>query len=358
MNSIVGDGSAQVQTAKLLFDKMLRRVKRAWLHEWGIVLAGTRKIYRCALLQILVLACCFTGAGAAQAHDSPESKLAKEMPSALEGEENSADEFETKHIFGFTEGTDVGEPGGREAEFTTSAGIGKQGGGRYGAVTQTATYEAAQTNRFGYELNLHGVAQTMSNVAGLSNLSQTTFSGVSVTPKYIFLRRGVDAPFGLAVSIEPEFDRTDPVIGAHSRNFVAATRVYLDSELIEKKLYAGANLVYSPEVDNEVGAGISQYSLFGLTGALTYRLTSKYAIGGEIEHYEVYNSLGFASRAGSGTYLGPTFIAQITPKVFLAAAWSSQVAGRPANASVNTLALYNQSDISRQRARLVVGVEF
>jgi hypothetical protein len=44
--------------------------------------------------------------------------------------------------------------------------------------------------------------------------------------------------------------------------------------------------------------------------------------------------------------------------VFLAAAWSSQVAGRPANASVNTLALYNQSDISRQRARLVVGVEF
>ncbi len=321
-------------------------------------LVGTRSSYFGTMLRASAVVWLLVGVGAARAHDSSESKLARETPSALEGEEGSADEFETKHIFGFTEGSDVGEAGGREAEFTTSAGIGKQGGGRYGAVEQEATYEGAATNQFGYELNLHGVAQTMSNVPGLSNLSQTTFSGVSVAPKYIFLRRGVDAPFGLAVSIEPEFDRIDPVIGAHSRNFLAATRVYLNSELIDKKLYVGANLVFSPEVDNEVGSGISQYALFGASGALTYRITPKIAIGGEIEHYEVYNSLGFANRTGAGAYLGPTFNIQITPKMFLAAAWSSQIGGRPADASANTLALYNQSDIARQRARLVIGVEF
>jgi hypothetical protein len=355
VNSIERDGSAQVQTAKVFFDKSLPRVKGMGHSSMGkCALAANNKRYFAVFLQAFAFA--WLAIGAAQAHD--ESKLAKEMPSALEGEENSADEFETKHVFGFTEGTDVGDAGDREAEFTTSAGIGKQVGGRYGAVEQLATYEAAPTNRFGYELNLHGVAQTIGNVPGLSNLNQATFSGLSVAPKYIFLRRGVDAPFGLAVSIEPEFDRIDPVVGAHSRNVLAATRVYLDSEVIEKKLYFGANLVFSPEVDSEVGSGISQYALFGATGALTYRITPKFAVGGEIEHYEVYNSLGFANRTGSGTYIGPTVIYQFTPKLFAAAAWSSQIAGRPADASANALALYNQSDIARQRARLVVGVQF
>jgi hypothetical protein len=308
------------------------------------------------LLPALAILGLFAGSPHAFAHDAAENEHSS--ASAHEGGTESDEGFETKHLFGFTEGTDVGETGGRELEFETTANIGKRGGGRYDALEQEVNYEAAPTSRFGYEATLRGVSQQIGNVPGLNNLSQTTFSGISVTPKWILLTRGVDAPFGLAVSLQPEYDRIDPVIGAHANNFVLASRVYLDAELIEKKLYAAANLIFSPEVDNETFQGISQYALFGVTAALTWRLTPAFAFGGEIEQYETYDSLGFSRTTGSATYLGPTMHWQISPKVFVAAAWSAQIASQIPNSSPAALALYNQSDISRQRGRLVIGVEF
>jgi hypothetical protein len=192
----------------------------------------------------------------------------------------------------------------------------------------------------------------------LNNLSQTTFSGISATPKWLLLARGVDAPVGLAVTVQPEYDRIDPVIGAHAHNFVLQTKLLLDAELIEKKLYAAANLIFSPEVDHETGDGISQYALFGATAALTYRVTSTLAFGGEIEHYETYGSLGFSRTTGSATYLGPTLHWQVTPKAFVALAWSAQVASQFPGNTPAAVASFNQSDISRQRGRLTFSVEF
>jgi len=268
------------------------------------------------------------------------------------------DGFETKHIFGFTEGTDVGDAGDKELEFTTTGNIGKRGGAGYNAIEQKGVYEGAASDRFGYEVGPLGLTQQIANVPGLSNLSQTSFSGVAAEPKYIFVKRGIDAPFGLAVSVAPEWDRIDPVTGAHASNFVLETKLYLDSELIEKTLYAAANLIYAPETDRETGIGFSQYALTGATAALTWRLTPTIAIGAESEFYQVYNSLGFTGRTGSAAYVGPTLWAQITPRAFVSLAWSAQVACNPANASPSTLALYNQSDIARERVHLVVGFAF
>jgi hypothetical protein len=271
---------------------------------------------------------------------------------------DSQEGFETKHIFGFTEGTDVGDAGDKELEFTTTGSIGKRGGGGYNAIEQKGVYEGAASDRFGYEVGPLGVSQQIANVPGLSNLSQTNFSGIAAEPKYIFVKRGIDAPFGVAVSVAPEWDRIEPVTGAHVSNFVLETKIYLDSELIEKKLYAAANLIYAPEADRETGIGFSQYALTGATAALTWRITPSIAIGAETEFYQVYNSLGFTGRTGSAAYVGPTLWAQITPRAFVSLAWSAQVAGTPANASPSALALYNQSDIARERVHLVVGIAF
>lgn len=275
-----------------------------------------------------------------------------------ESRTESGESFETKHIFGFTEGTDVGEAGGREAEFTTTANVAKRGGGRYQALQQEATYEAAPTARFGYEATLHGVSQQVGDVPGLNNINQTTFSGISATPKGLLLARGVDAPFGLAVTAQPEWDRIDPVTGARANNFSIETKWLLDAELIEKKLYGAANLIFSPEVDHAIGEGASQYALFGATAALTWRVTPALALGGEIERYETYGSLGFSRTTGSATFLGPTLHWQVTPKSFVALAWSAQIVSQLPNTTSTALALYNQSDISRQRGRLTFSIEF
>jgi hypothetical protein len=284
--------------------------------------------------------------------------LALAPPAWAHDKDDSPDGFETKHIFGFTEGTDVGDAGDKELEFTTTGSIGKRGGGGYNAIEQKGVYEAAPSDRFGFEVGPIGLSQQISNVPGLSNLSQTNFSGVTVEPKYIFVKRGIDAPFGLAVSVAPEWERIEPVTGARVNNFAMETKIYLDSELIEKKLYAAANLIYVPETERETGIGFSQYALTGATAALTWRITPTVAIGAETEFYQVYNSLGFVGRIGSAAYVGPTLWAQITPRAFVSLAWSAQVAGNPANASPSTLSLYNQSDIARERVHLVVGVAF
>jgi hypothetical protein len=278
--------------------------------------------------------------------------------SQQESRSESDESFETKHIFGFTEGTDVGQAGDREAEFTTTANVAKRGGGRYQALQQEATYEATPTSHFGYEATLHGVSQQIGDVPGLGNLNQTTFSGISATPKGLLLARGVDAPFGLAVTAQPEWDRIDPVTGARANNFSLETKLLLDAELVEKKLYGAVNLIFSPEVDHEIGEGARQYGLFGATAALTLRVTPTFALGGEIERYETYGSLGFSRTTGSATFLGPTLHWQVTPKSFVALAWSAQIASQLPGATPTALALYNQSDISRQRGRLTFSVEF
>ena len=284
--------------------------------------------------------------------------LAFAPPGWAQDKDDSRDGFETKHIFGFTEGTDVGEAGDKELEFTTTGSIGKRVGGGYTAIEQQAVYEAAPSERFGFEIGPLGISQQIANVAGLSNLSQTTFSGFTVEPKYIFVKRGIDAPFGFAISVAPEWSRIETVTGDHVSNFELATKIYFDSELIEKKLYAAANLIYAPEVGRETGFGFSQSALAGATAALTWRLTPSLAIGAETEFYQVYNSLGFTGRIGSAAYVGPTLWAQITPKAFVSLAWSAQVASILADASPSTLALYNQSDFARERVHLVVGVAF
>ena len=50
-------------------------------------------------------------------------------------------------------------------------------------------------------------------------------------------------------------------------------------------------------------------------------------LGGEAEYYRAYGGFGFNTLDGSAFYLGPTLHIQFSPKIFLAAAWSAQVAG-------------------------------
>jgi len=265
--------------------------------------------------------------------------------------------FEDKHLFGFTEGTDVGEAGSREAEFTTTGAFGKKGGGIYQAIQQEAAYEAAATDRFGYELIALGSWHAIADVPGFDNLSQVNFAGLAAQPKYIFLRRGVDAPFGLAVSLEPAWIRIDDISGMHATNFSLETRVYLDKEFIEQKLLGAVNVLFASEAERDA-LGASHYALFGATGALTYRVAPEAFFGGEVQYYQAWQSLGFSNSVGSAFYGGPTMHLQLGPKAFVSLAWSAQLSGSPRRLAPEGLIAFNQSDLARQRGQMVFGVEF
>lgn len=271
---------------------------------------------------------------------------------------SDSESFEDKHLFGFTEGSDVGEPGSNEAEFTTSGAFGKRGGGIYQGVVQEAAYETAVTDRFGYEAIGAGVWQTIAGAPGFADRRDVNFEGVAFEPKYVFLRRGIDAPVGLSLSLQPEWDRVDDITGVAARNFSIETKLYLDTEFIRRKLLGAINLIYLPEFENEAGAGPGHYALFGATGGLSYLFTPDLYFGGEVEYYQAYQSLGFATSSGSAVYVGPTLHLQMGPGAFLALAWSEAATESPRHLSPVGLAAWNQSDLARQRAHMVFGVEF
>src|SRR5579863_3312608 len=72
-------------------------------------------------------------------------------------------ELETKYLFGFTEGADIGEQGEQSIEFENTGAFTKRGGS-YSALEQEIEYESVPTQYFGYELSAHGMYHEMKNV--------------------------------------------------------------------------------------------------------------------------------------------------------------------------------------------------
>jgi hypothetical protein len=263
-------------------------------------------------------------------------------------------ELETKYIFGFTAGTDIGAEGEKELESETTGGFGKRGGS-YRSIEQEFEFEHVPSQYWGYELSIHGLSQQINGVAGLDDLHRGDFAGLSFKPKWLIIGRGPGNPIGLSLSVQPEWGRSVGATGVHANSFSLTTRLAADTELIPNMLYAAANLIYEPEVERAPGdPSWSRASGFGATAAMAYRVTPQVTLGGEVEYYRSYEGFGFDALEGAAFYVGPTLHVQFTPKIFLAAAWSFQVAGR-AQGETGNLDLTN---FERQYANLKVGFEF
>jgi hypothetical protein len=235
-------------------------------------------------------------------------------------------ELESKYLFGFTEGSDIGEQGEQSIEFENTAAFAKRGG-RYGAVEQEVEYESVPTQNFGYELSAHSTGHDIKGVDGLGDLSGVNFSGLSTELRYLVIGRGPGSPFGLTFIAEPEWERIDGEDGTRTTDFSATFRIAVDTEIVPNHVFAAVNLIYTPEIARSPGESWERASQFGATAALASRLTSKITVGGEVEYYRAYDGLAFRTFDGNALYVGPTLNVQFNSKIMLAAAFSTQVAG-------------------------------
>jgi hypothetical protein len=227
-------------------------------------------------------------------------------------------ELETKYIFGFTTGSDIGPEGERELEFETNLSFQRHG------------------------------------VEGFENREGANFGGLGSIFSYVLIGRGPGAPAGVTISVEPEWSRIDDG-GRLFTGFSAQTRIIADTELVPNRLFAAVNAIYTPEITRNFGSPKwAGASLLGLTTALTYRITPNVALGGELEYYRAYDGAGLNAFAGHALYAGPTCFIELTNKIHLAAAFSTQIAGHAAG-NPNPLDLTN---FSRNNARLRALFEF
>ena len=65
-------------------------------------------------------------------------------------------EAESKYMFGFTDGADIGNEGEKAIEYEATGSFQKRGG-RYAAIEHELAFEHVLTQNFAYEVSAHGL---------------------------------------------------------------------------------------------------------------------------------------------------------------------------------------------------------
>jgi len=266
-------------------------------------------------------------------------------------------DVETKYIFGITEGSGVGLEGEKEVSLETIARMGKRDGRYWGSETKLE-YEFTPNQYVQFEFGPLVSYHNIQNVTDLDNLNRMAISGFFGEIRYLLLDRGPSQPLAITLSAEPEWHRIDETSGQRVKNFGLELKVNADVELIKNRLYFGSNLLYEPEATHDpdgVGAGWEKESTLGVSGALSYRIVPAVFIGAEAWYLRHYDGIWFNTFTGDAVYVGPTMYVQLNRKMFMTAAWNTQVKGRDVD---DPCASLNLSEFSRHRAKLKFAVEF
>jgi hypothetical protein len=266
-------------------------------------------------------------------------------------------DIETKYIFGFTEGSGIGLEGEKEFSLDTEARMGKQGG-RYWASETKGEFEFTPNQYVQFEFGPFMSAHSIKDVTDLDNRNQVALGGFFGEIRYQLLDRTPSNPLAITLSAEPEWRRIDETTGQVVDNYELELKSNADLELIQNRLYLGSNLLYEPEATHDpdhLGVGWVKESKGGVSGALAYRVVPQVVVGVETWYLRHYDGAFFNTFTGDATFVGPTLFVQLSPKMFMAAAYDWQVVGSDV---ADPTAKLNLSEFSRQRAKLKVAVEF
>ena len=260
-------------------------------------------------------------------------------------------EIETKYIFGFTEGSGIGLEGEKEISIDTITRMGKRDGSYFASETRFE-FEFTPSQYIQIELGPLAAANYIRNVTDLDNRNTFQPSGFFGEVRYLLLDRPA-SPLAVTLSFEPNYRAFDETSGARVQNYEFETKINADLEIVKNRLYAGFNLIYEPETTRFQGAWAKE-TTFGATGALAFRVTPALTVGAEVDYYRHYDGFFFNSFTGDAIFVGPTLHYQISPKMFMTAAWNAQVWGRETDTG-NSL---NLEEFSRYRAQVKLAMEF
>src|SRR5712691_10348865 len=262
-------------------------------------------------------------------------------------------DIETKYIFGFTTGSGIGLEGEKEFTIDTIGRFGKRDG-HYAATETKYEFEFTPSQFIQIEFGALGATHNIGGVTDLDDRSQFALSGAFAEFRYLALERTSSNPLAVTLAVEPTVRRIDETSGERVRNFELETIINADLELMRNRLFAGFNLLYEPEVTRTAMGDTLREAKFGGSAALSLRIASNIVVGGEVWYLRHYDSIGLSAFSGDAVMLGPTLYIAFTPKMFMTAAWNTQVGGREVGNPVSL----NLAEFQRNRARLKFAWEF
>jgi hypothetical protein len=296
---------------------------RSWAGQW----------YSLGLLILCVLFGC---AGSGHAQDASSWK-----------------DIETKYIFGFTTGSGIGLEGEKEFTIDTIGRFGKRDG-HYAATETKYEFEFTPTQFIQIEFGALGSTHNISGVTDLDDRRQVAATGAFAELRYLAIERTSNNPLSVTLAVEPTVRLTDVTSGTRVRNYEFETTVNADLELLKNRLFAGFNLLYEPEVTWAPTGDVQREATLGGSAALSLRIASNIVVGGEVWYLRHYDAANLTAFTGDAVMLGPNLYVQFTPKMFMTAAWNTQVWGREIGNPVSL----NLAEFQRHRAKLKFAWEF
>jgi hypothetical protein len=225
--------------------------------------------------------------------------------------------FDTEHIFGFAEGSDIGAKGELELESTTI--------GSFGALRSYSDIDNETSLRYNVANELRLSLGTLKDyfyiqdVPLLSDRKTLEFGIIAEARWHILDWR--TAPFGMSLSLNPLWRLTDPTSGQGSSNFAALVTLLIDKEVIPEKFFAVLNLVYRPSFLQPNGRFDHEDS-FAIVAGGSYALSPSLLIGAEIRHEDVVRN---GSLNGHALFAGPQLYVRLSGDLSVKIAWALQV---------------------------------
>ena len=260
-------------------------------------------------------------------------------------------------LFGFTEGTDIAEPGEIGLTFGIEAGFVRRPGPFTGLTgTLEATIGISDWLEFTPALSFSNTRFFEEDLDRARSVAG--FAAFSPAFKLRLLDRA-QAPVGLALKVEPSLNWLEE--GARGFGYGSGFALMLDREIVPELFYGALNLTYEfsrfrPRGLDDDGVRLpwESFSELGVSAALSTRVRDSFFLGAEAAYLRSYEGTGLNRFAGEAIYVGPTFYMPLTENVELAGTVSTQVWGREAGGN-GRLDLGN---FERHRAKLSLAVSF
>jgi hypothetical protein len=238
---------------------------------------------------------------------------------AHEANEAGKEKIETEHIFGFTEGTDIGDKGEQEFESTTVGYFGKTGG--YTVIGNESAYRNVLFDGFRLSFEAFPDYHRIHGMPGLADRNNVNFSGVASELRWQLSDRS-KIPIGISISLAPEFRWVDDLSGTSVQGYSLPMVAAFDTALVPDKLYAAINLGYDPAITRAGGRWESGTGLEA-SGAASYAVTRDIFIGAELRYIAWDDQNSTRSR---GLFAGPSFYVNLSKTSAFKVAWSREIA--------------------------------
>lgn len=239
---------------------------------------------------------------------------------------SSAADVDTEHMFGFTEGSDIGTAHQPEAELETIGAFGRADG-NYSAVSATASLKYPLTSSFRLAPSVTFTRFASSGVTNVDDIQQVKAERAGLEIRWRALDR-TTAPVGLTFVAAPTVGFVDPVSGAAGDALGMGLIGIVDRALVPDRLFAALNLVYDfGRVRNYASGLTTDTSFLGFDAAFSTRALPWLYTGAEVRYERAFDGLAFGTLVGQAVNVGPVFFMTLGRGVSLSGAWNIQAWG-------------------------------